>query len=340
MHSESIQASQRNTGHLPLPLFNWGKPLFFLFCGLALLSGCAQTKFDLQGHRGARGLAPENTLLAFDRALDLGVNTLELDVGVTRDGVVVIHHDRTLNPEITRDANGAFLTGRGPSVASLSFAELSRYDVGRIKPDTAYAKTFSEQAAADGIRIPSLAALFDRVKARGANAVRFNIETKLSPLVPEETLAPEPFVSALIAEVRKAGLESRVTIQSFDWRTLRVAQAKAPEIATVYLSNQQGANETVQLGKPGASPWLGGYDIDDFGGSLPKLVKAAGGKVWSPNFRDLSEASVREAQALGLKVIPWTVNEGSDLDRMLDWRVDGIITDYPNRLAELLKARR
>ncbi len=340
MHNPSFYFGSVRTTKNFSPLLNRGKATFFLIFGIVFLSGCAHTKFDLQGHRGARGLAPENTMLAFDRALDLGVNTLELDVGITKDGVVVIHHDRTLNPEITRDANGSFLTARGPSIASLSYAELSRYDVGRIRPDTAYAKTFGEQIGADRVRIPTLAALFDRVKARGANAVRFNIETKLSPLVPEETLAPEPFVSALIAEIRKAGLESRVTIQSFDWRTLRIAQARAPEIATVYLSNQQGANETVQLGKPGASPWLAGYDIDDFGGSLPKLVKAAGGKVWSPNFRDLAEASVREAQALGLKVIPWTVNERGDLDRMLDWRVEGIITDYPNRLADAMKARK
>jgi glycerophosphoryl diester phosphodiesterase len=303
-----------------------------------LLGGCATSSFDLQGHRGARGLAPENTLAAFERALAVGVTTLELDIGVTQDGVVVIHHDRTLNPDITRDASGAFLAQRGPAVASLTFAELQRYDVGRIKPETNYAKTFATQSAREGERIPALRALFDLVAKRNADAVRFNIETKLSPLAPNETVSPDAMVSALIDEIRKAGLAKRSTLQSFDWRTLRLAQQRAPEIATVYLSNQQGANETVQLGRPGASPWLGGFDIDDYGGSLPKLVKAAGGAVWSPNFRDLTEPLVREAQALGLKVIPWTVNEVGDMRQFVDWKVDGIITDYPDRLREVMKA--
>jgi glycerophosphoryl diester phosphodiesterase len=305
---------------------------------MLLLVGCATKTFDVQGHRGARGLAPENSLLAFERALELGVTTLELDVGVSKDGVVVIYHDRTLNPDITRDASGAFLSSRGSSLVSLTFAELQRYDVGRIKPDSQYAKTFSEQIGRDGVRIPSLASLFDLVGARGAGRVRFNIETKLSPLAPDETLAPEAFADALIAEIRRAKLEARTTIQSFDWRTLRIAQTKAPEIATVYLSNQQGANDTVQIGKSGASPWLDGFDIDDYGGSIPKLVKAAGGKVFSPNFRDLTEALTREAQALGLHVIPWTVNDKADMQRLIEWQVNGVITDYPNRLNEALAA--
>jgi len=256
---------------------------------------------------------------------------------LSKDGVVVIYHDRTLNADITRDAQGTFLTQRGPAVASLTFAELQGYDVGRLKPETAYAKTFASQTPRDGERIPSLRSLFELVAKKKAS-VRFNIETKLSPLAPSETAAPDVMVNALIEEIRGAGLVSRTTIQSFDWRTLRIAQQRAPEIATVYLSTQQGANETVQLGKPGASPWLAGFDIDEYSGSLPKLVKAAGRKVWSPNFRDLTESLVRETHALGLQVIPWTVNETSDMKRLLDWKVDGIITDYPDRLREVMKA--
>jgi glycerophosphoryl diester phosphodiesterase len=106
----------------------------------------------------------------------------------------------------------------------------------------------------------------------------------------------------------------------------------------VYLTNQQGQNETVQLGKPGGSPWLGGFDVDDYGGSIPKLVKAAGGTVWSPNFRDINEPLVRETQALGLKLIPWTVNDVVDMKRLIEWKVDGIITDYPDRLREVMNA--
>lgn len=305
---------------------------------LLVLSGCA-TRLDLQAHRGGRGLAPENTLTSFANALEIGVSTLELDVGITKDGVVVISHDRHLNADITRDAQGAFLSERGPTITSLTFAELQRYDVGRQKPGSNYTKSFPQQQGTNGERVPTLASLFDLVQKRGATDVRFNIETKLSPNAAAETLAPEPFVRELIAEIRKAGLTRRATIQSFDWRTLQIAQREAPEIVTVHLTSQQGAGDNVQVGKPGASPWLAGLDVDDYAGSVPKLVKAAGGTVWSPNFRDVTEVLVREAQSLGLKVVPWTVNDEADLTRLVDWRVDGLITDYPDRLRALMKAR-
>ena len=293
----------------------------------------------MQGHRGARGLASENTLTAFSKALEIGVRTLELDVGITKDGVMVISHDRHLNADITRDAQGAFLTERGPTITSLTFADLQRFDVGRQNPASNYAKSFPQQQGTEGERIPTLASLFELAMKRGATDVRFNIETKLSPNAASETLAPEPFVRALIAEIRKAGLTNRATIQSFDWRTLQIARREAPEIATVHLTSQQGAGDTVQVGKPGASPWLAGFDVDDYAGSVPKLVKAAGGTVWSPNYRDVTEALAREAQSLGLKIVPWTVNDEAELARLLDWKVDGLITDYPDRLRALMKAR-
>ena len=305
---------------------------------LLALSGCA-TRFDLQAHRGGRGLAPENTLTSFSNGLAIGVSTLELDVGITKDGVMVISHDRYLNPDITRDAQGVFLAVRGPTIASLTLAELQRYDVGRQNPVSNYAKSFPQQKGTDGERVPTLASLFALAAKRGATDVRFNIETKISPNAASDTLAPEPFVRELIAEIRKAGLTNRATIQSFDWRTLQITQREAPEIVTVYLTSQQGAGDMVQVGKPGASPWLGGYDVDDYAGSVPKVVKAAGGTVWSPNFKDVTEALVREAHALGLKIVHWTVNDPADLSRMLEWKVDGLITDYPDRLRTLMAAR-
>ena len=304
----------------------------------ALLGGCA-TQFDLQAHRGGRGLMPENTLAAFSKAMEIGVTTLELDVGITQDGVMVISHDRYLNPDVIRDAQGQHLTERGATLMSMPFAELQRFDAGRLKPGSNYAKTFAQQQAVDGERIPALSALFDLAKQRNASAVRFNIETKSSPNAAGETLPPEPFVRALIAEIRKAGLTARATIQSFDWRTLQIAQKEAPEIVTVYLSSQQGAGDTVQAGKPGASPWLAGFDVDDYAGSVARTVAAAGGSVWSPHYKDITQALVRDAQSLGLTVVPWTVNDEADLARLLDWKVDGLITDYPDLLRAMMKAR-
>ena len=291
------------------------------------------TAFDVQGHRGARGLEPENTLAAFERALTIGVTTLELDVGVTADGVVVVSHDPVLNPAIVRDATGQWLTAKGPAIKALTFAQLQTYDVGRINPATPYAATFSTQQPRDGQRMPALTALFDRVKALGAHTVQFNIETKLNPTLPDETFSPDQLVQALLQSVRDAGMTRRVTIQSFDWRTLQLVQRLEPSIPTVYLSVQTANNDNIRDGV-----WTAGLRIADHG-SVPKMVKAAGGSVWSPNGGALTEALVKEAQALGLKVIPWTINAPADLQRLMDWGVDGIITDYPDRLRELMRQR-
>jgi glycerophosphoryl diester phosphodiesterase len=307
---------------------------------LLLLSGCATSRFDAQGHRGARGLAPENTIVSFDKALAFCVDTLEFDVGVTRDGVVVVYHDRTLNADITRDAQGNFLTARGPAIYALTFDELQRYDVGRVNKASNYGKPFAQQQGQEGVRIPKLSDVFNRyknTKSCGADLVRFNVETKLSPLAANETLPPDLFASALLKEIDAAQLRERVTIQSFDWRTLLNVAKTAPQVLTVFLSNEQGANETVQRGKPGASPWFAGFDVDDYKGSVPATVKAAGGRVWSPNFRDLNAANIAEAKALNLKVIPWTVNDEADMRTLIGLGVDGLISDYPDVLQRVRK---
>ena len=297
--------------------------------------------FDLQGHRGTRGLRPENTLAAFAHALSIGVTTLELDTAVTKDGVVVVTHDSELNPDVTRDAAGQWLPKTGPAMFSMSYAELQRYDVGRLRPGSLYGMRFKDQVAVDGQRIPRLSDLFALVKKSGNTAVRFNIETKLDPRKPEATPKAEPFTEAVVKEIRAAGMEKRSTIQSFDWSTLKVAKRIAPEISTVCLTTQEGSDDNIGVGKPGASPWLGGLDVDSFGGSVPKLVQAAGAAVWSPNFKDLSAAAVLESHKLGLLVIPWTANDPADMARLIDMGIDGLISDRPDILrTELAKKGR
>lgn len=285
-----------------------------LLAALALGQACAAQAFDLQGHRGTRGTAPENTLPGFAAALAAGVDTLELDAGVTRDGVVVIHHDRRLNPDIARGPDGRWIEAPGPLLRELDFRELRRYDVGRLRPGSDYAARLPEQAPADGSRVPSLAELFALVRKAGNEQVRFNIETKISPAAPAESLPPGAFARALIAAIRAAGVAGRTSVQSFDWRTLRAVEREAPEIATVYLTGRRR------------------------GGSQPRAVHAAGGRIWSPYYEELDTAALIEARGLGLKVVPWTVNEPGFIERFLDLGVDGIITDYPERVrAELAR---
>jgi glycerophosphoryl diester phosphodiesterase len=320
--------------------------------GLAMtaivLGGCATT-FDLQGHRGARGLAPENTLPAFAKALEIGVATLELDTGVTRDGVVVVAHDSVLNPDIARGPDGQWIATKGPAIHDATAAALARYDVGRINPASTYAKRHPLQVAVDGTRIPRLAEVFALVERSGNREVRFNIETKLTPTAPEETLAPEPFARALIAEIRQAGMASRATIQSFDWRTLQVVQRQARDIDTVYLTAQQSFMDTVCTGPAAKTPsivpadcepsaWTAGFQLRDHG-SVPKMVKAAGGRIWSPYYNDIDAAKVKEAHALGIKVVVWTVNEPVQIAKMLELGVDGLISDRPDVVREEMKKR-
>jgi glycerophosphoryl diester phosphodiesterase len=297
----------------------------------------AQRGFDLQGHRGARGLAPENTLPGFGKALELGVDTLECDMAITRDGVVVIYHDLWLNPDITRGPDGQWLDKRGPAIAELSYAELQRYDVGRLKPGTEYAKTYPDQQAVDGTRVPRLSDLFDLVRKSGNTRVAFDCETKLSPLEPTATLPPADFARRVIDEIRKAGMASRMTIQSFDWRTLQVVQKEAPEMQTMYLSSPR----TLAPAADGsASPWLAGFDPQRHGGSVPKAVHAAGGRIWAPNQTFLTPALRAEAQALGLSVIPWTVNDPAMINKLLDMKVDGIISDRPDLVQAEMRKRK
>src|SRR5262245_47531917 len=295
--------------------------------------------FDLQGHRGARGLAPENTIAAFTTALGIGVTTLELDLAMTRDGVLVVHHDEWLNPDITRDGDGMFLSGRGPAIYSLTLEELRRYDVGRLKPGTTYAARFANQRPVDGAQIPTLAELFDLVRRAGGDHLRFNIETKITPTSGADVPSPEIFAEAVARAIRAAGLTARASVQSFDLRTLAVLRRLAPEVERVCLTSEQPDEDTIERGKPGASPWTAGLDVDDYGGSTPRLVAAAGCSVWSPYFGEVTPQSIAEARTLRLKVIPWTVNERADMERLIALGVDGLITDYPDRLRAVMVAK-
>ena len=190
---------------------------------------------------------------------------------------------------------------------------------------------FPDQMPVDGARLPTLAELFALVKKSGNSEVCFDLETKLTPGAPGDTLPPEAFARALIAAIREAGLAARCTIQSFDWRTLQVVQREAPEIATAYLTARQRWLDNVAPDADGRSPWTAGFKLRDHG-SVPRLVKAAGGRIWSAHFKDLDVAQVREAQALGLQVLAWTVNEPADIAALLDLGVDGLISDRPDRV--------
>ncbi len=274
------------------------------------LCGVAQG-FDLQGHRGARGLMPENTLPAFARALSIGVSTLEMDLAVTRDRQVVVMHNPRFEPEIARDTDGAWLRQSSSSIHSMTLAEVRSFDVGRLNPASKYAEQFPQQQAIDGTRVPTLGEVFELANKAANRAVRFNIEVKINPEYPQLTFPPDEFVRTVVDVIRSYEMEHRVVLQSFDWRALQVVQDIAPKIATSYLTVDQDWLSNLQTGMPGKSPWLSNYDVDDFDGSAARAIKTAGGRIWSSYHGEVSAQAIKLAQDLGLSVNVWTVNESA-----------------------------
>lgn len=292
--------------------------------------------FDLEGHRGTRGLAPENTLAAFRKALAIGVTTLETDLAVTRDNVLVLSHEPYLNPALTRDGSGRFLSANGPDIHAIDLAALRRYDVGRLNPGHSYGKGFPEQVPADGERMPTLDELFALAREQGT--VRLNLETKITPGGEHGVPDPATFARLVLAAIDRSGMAERIAVQSFDWRTLVEIKRQRPRQATACLTIVASSMNTVQADASGASPWHAGLKLADHG-SLPRLVKAAGCETWSMFWRNLTPPLAAEAKALGLKVLPWTVNDPGQMAQLIDLGVDGLITDYPDRLRKVLAAK-
>jgi glycerophosphoryl diester phosphodiesterase len=288
------------------------------------------------GHRGAAGLAPENTLAAFSKACEIGVNAVELDVLLTKDSKIVVHHDFILKPDIARTPDGKWLQEDGPAINTLTLNELKTYDVGRLKSGTQYAKRYPGQEPADGERIPTLDEVFELIKNNCDRATEVWIEIKTNPEKPALTPTPETVAEAVLQVVRKQGFAGRTRILSFDWRALAHIQKIAPDIPTVYLSIVGVRFNNIKPGQPGASPWMAGLDIDDFSGSIPKAVKAAGGRYWGSYYKDLSYLRIQEAHGLGLKVFAWTPDTRSKMQLLIEKQVDGIITNRPDILKDII----
>ena len=266
------------------------------------------------GHRGARGLFPENTLTGFQEAHAMGVDVFELDVGLTKDGVAVVSHDPALNPDLTRDRAGHWLRGPTPSIQDLTLEELRAFDVGRIRPLSRYRLRFPRQAPRDGARIPTLVEVLSL-----SPVARFIVELKTGPANPGTTPDPVRLTEAVLAAIDATGTADRATIESFDWRGPRHARRLRPEIRTAWLTRAETTRD--------AALW---WDIASPTASIPAAIAAEGGQVWAPAHETLTRAGLDAAHALGLTVLPWTVNNRRVMRRLIAWGVDGLITDYPD----------
>ncbi|MBA9006236.1 glycerophosphodiester phosphodiesterase family protein [Thermomonospora cellulosilytica] len=305
--------------------------------------------FDLQAHRGGMGLVVESTVPAFANALELGVSTLELDVQITEDRQAVVTHDRRISNRTCKDTAPAFpgdpeFPYVGKYVHTLTLAQVRTMDCG-----STMMPAHPGQRAVPGEKMALLSEVFALVHRYRAYGVKLNVETKVEAGAPHETAPREQFVQVTVNEVRKARLLRQVTVQSFDWGALMRMRQVEPRLPLVALTNY----DFLQTGRPGASPWLGGLDIDDFGGDPLRAVRSFGasafspvhgfpqnGKVTDPDYRPyVTRDMVERAHRMGLKVIPWTINDEPTMHKLIDDGVDGIITDYPDRLRDVMAER-
>lgn len=299
--------------------------------------------FEIHGHRGARGLRPENTLAGFDYAIALGVTALEMDVGISKDGVVVVCHDPYINPKLCLRKGGTVLpTAPLQLLKELTVQEIQKFDCGSLNPDPTY---FTKQRSIPGERIPSLQEVFDLAEAKNPH-IHYNIESKVNPLQPNDTAPPNVFAEKLVDLITTHKLAERATIQSFDWSVLKFVKHLNPTIRTSALVAHQNTSSTLyHQGDP--SPFLAGFKLEDFGGDIIALLAATGFvDVFSPNFETLlpeSSTFLQDISAFhqaGFSVIPWTVNTADRMQQFIQLEVDGLITDYPDVLLNVLKSQK
>ena len=289
------------------------------------------------GHRGAAGLAPENTLSGFCLAWQLGVDAIELDVHLTADGEIIVHHEYCLNPETTRRQPYSWLNcSTPPPIRDLTLGELKVYDVGRLKPGTTYAHLYPMQKPVDGECIPTLHEVIVTSRMMRNGTSQFWIEIKISPEKPEMTLSPETVVDALLDVLNKEKVSDHTCIMSFDWRCLLYIQKASPEIPTVYLTSLNEVFNTITPKQNGTCEWTAGINVAEFAGSIPRAIRAAGGRFWAPGYQDLTTGLVQEAHALGIKVFAWTPDDRANMLRLITMKVDGIITNRPDILKSIL----
>ncbi len=325
----------------------------------------SQAKYvEVYGHRGARAFSPEMTLVGYRTALRVGTNWIDSDIIMSSDGVIMSSHDLWLNPDVVSDSDGKFWAKSNKEFMhqvaidgydkytdkylayELTVKQLQKYNIGVINPDSPYAKWFPEQVAVNHSYMPTLQQVIDYTNLNSNKKVNFQFEIKSDPEHDNWTASPDVFAQKLYAILKKNNIIGRVEIQAFDWRYLYALQKLDKNIKTAYLVGYD-AIETMQNSDPKvAGLWSGGKLLRDYNNSLPQMVKALGGSLYEPEDVTLTKEQLDEAHKLGLKVVVWTWPEHSGkifdyvvINRLIDWGVDGIITDDPAQLNSILAAR-
>lgn len=274
------------------------------------------------------GSFPANTVEAARACLDLPVDGIEVDAHLSADGRVVVHHDYRLDPDVTR-LDGAWIEGPGARIGDLSLDQLQAYEVGRTRPGSTAATDYPHRAQWDGVRIPTLEAIFAALAGAAPRRPTVYVEIKTDPQRPDESSDPEALTRAVIAVVKAAGWGDQTRLIAFDWRVLRLCRALAPHLATGHLVIPRFLAPQVRRDAAGRSPWLDGCDPERFGGDLARGVAGHGGQELAVFFRDIDAALVRQAAVQGLSVAAWGLTAPADVAAMLDLGVRSVTAHGP-----------
>ncbi len=284
----------------------------------------------IYGHRGARGDLPENTLEGFKFLFENKISAYETDILVTSDLVPIINHDFKLNPALTKNNEGNWIKSDDIKIYDLTYDQISRFKIGSIDKKSKYGRRFEKQRNLGEKSIPRLSELLELKASNILDDLIINLEIKSTPV--EDSLTPSPDILAklIIDEVNKSKLKDKVIYSSFDWRVLTEIKNIDPNISRAYLTSELKGKVYDR------SPWLDFmplYDSDSR--ELPRLIKTLGGKAWHPKYKDINKEIIKISHEEGLPVNVWTVNEKYEMLRMIEYNVDGIITDYPIILKNL-----
>ena len=284
----------------------------------------------IYGHRGARGNLPENTLDSFNFLFENKISAFETDILISRDLVPVINHDFRLNPALIRNSDGDWIENDDIKIFDLTYEQLSKFKIGSIDKKSKYGKRFNDQKSLGEINIPKLSDLLELALNNISDDLIINLEIKSTPVEDNLTPSPNAMARLITNEVNKTELKGKVIYSSFDWRILREINNINHQISRAYLTSELKGKVYDK------SPWLDFmplYDSDSR--ELPRLIKTLGGEAWHPKHKDINKDMVRISHEEGLPVNVWTVNEKYEMLRMIEYGVDGIITDYPLRLKKL-----
>ena len=292
----------------------------------------------IYGHRGARGDMVENSISGLKYAFDLGIRAVEFDVVISKDNIPVLFHDYRLNPDLVKDSSGNWITDKNMKLRDLTYEEISKYTIESVKPDTKYAKRFKNQQSAKGEKIPKLTDFFKLVTEDKYKDAFLNLEIKSTLTQENVTPNPEKMVSLILKDIKEFNLEDRTLITSYDWRILYELKKQNPNILRGFITLQQDL-PTTKKNVYENSPWMvKKYPIEELF-LLPNIIKSLEAHVWSVFYRDVTKQNVELAHKHGLATCVWTVNREKDIIRMIEYGVDGIITDYPKKVQEICKSK-